>query len=65
VRAVAASIIDSVFTGPALQEIESLVKDVSLQVIDHMKEVVEVKKWALPDEQEQRPQMSWEEDDEV
>jgi hypothetical protein len=30
-----------------------------------MKEVVEVKKWALPDEQEQRPKMSWEEDDEV
>jgi hypothetical protein len=25
-----------------------LTKDVTLQVIDHMKEVVTVKKWALP-----------------
>ena len=64
VQAVAASVIDAVFTGPALEEFESLAKDISLQVIDHMKEVVEVKKWALPDEQEQRPQMSWEQDEE-
>jgi hypothetical protein len=65
VQAVAASIIDAVFTGPAIEEIESLAKDISLQVIDHMKEVVEVKKWALPGEQEQRPQMSWETDEEI
>ena len=65
VQAVAASIIDAVFTGPAVQELESLAKDISLQVIDHMKEVVEVKKWSLPDEQEQRPQMSWEQDEEI
>ncbi len=65
VQAVAASIIDAVFTGPAVQELESLAKDISLQVIDHMKEVVEVKKWSLPDEQEQRPQMSWEEEAEL
>ncbi len=60
VQAVAASILDSVFSGPALGEFESLARDISLQVIDHMKEVVEVKKWALPDEQEPRPPMSWE-----
>jgi hypothetical protein len=28
-----------------------------------MKEVVAVKKWALPDEQEKRPAMPWEEKD--
>ena len=41
-------------------ELEALAKDISLQVIDHMKEVVAVKKWALPDEQEKRPPMPWE-----
>jgi hypothetical protein len=65
VQAVAASVLDSLFSGPTLNELESLIKDITLQVIDQMKEVVEVKKWALPDEQEQRPKMSWEEDDEV
>jgi hypothetical protein len=62
VQAVASSIIDSVFTGPALAELESLGRDISLQVIDHMKEVVVVKKWALPNEQTTRPAMEWEED---
>lgn len=45
---VAASIVDAVAYGPGLAHVESLTKDVTLQVIDHMKEVVTVKKWALP-----------------
>jgi hypothetical protein len=60
VQAVAASILEAVFYGPALAEIESLAKDISLQVISHMKDVVEVKKWSLPDDQDRRPQMPWE-----
>jgi hypothetical protein len=62
--AVAASILEALFYGPALVELESLAKDISLQVIDHMMDVVKVKKWALPDEQEGRPVMPWEEEDE-
>jgi hypothetical protein len=61
VEALADSILEALFYGPALVELESLAKDISLQVIDHMKEVVAVKKWALPDEQSQRPPMPWEE----
>ncbi len=60
VQAVASSIIENVLTGPALAEMESLARDISLQVIDHMKEVVVVKKWALPNEQQTRPPMPWE-----
>ncbi len=63
--AVAGSIIEDFFYGPALAELESLAKDISLQVIDHMMDVVKVKKWALPDEAEGRPVMPWEEDEEV
>ena len=63
VQALAAAILDSIFYGPALLEIESLAKDISIQVIDHMKEVVEVKKWTLPDEETQRPAMSFEENE--
>jgi hypothetical protein len=62
VQALADSILEALFYGPALSELESLAKDISLQVIDHMKEVVAVKKWALPDEQDKRPPMPWEED---
>lgn len=60
VRAVAASILDELFYGPALVEIESLAKDISLQIIDQMRDVVTVKKWALPDEEKKRPPMPWE-----
>ncbi len=60
VQAVAASIIDAFFEGPALAELESLVRDISLQVIDHMKEVVAVQKWAVPDGEAERPPMPWE-----
>jgi hypothetical protein len=49
VQAAAASILDALFYGPALAELESLAKQISIEVIDHMKEVVAVKKWAQPD----------------
>jgi hypothetical protein len=62
VQAVAASILDELFDGPALAEIESLAKEISLQVIHQMKDVVMVKKWSLPDEQVKRPPMPWEND---
>jgi len=62
VSAVAGSILEALFYGPALAELESLTKDISLQVIDHMMDVVKVKKWALPDEGEGRPVMPWEEE---
>jgi len=63
VSAVAGSIIEDFFYGPALAELESLAKDISLQVIDHMMDVVKVKKWALPDEGGGRPVMPWEEEE--
>jgi hypothetical protein len=63
VEALADSILEALFYGPALVELESLAKDISLQVIDHMKEVVVVKKWALPDEEGKRPAMQWESDE--
>ena len=62
VRSVAASILDELFYGPALAEIEGLAKEISLQVIAQMKDVVMVKKWSLPDEQAKRPPMPWEDD---
>jgi len=64
VEALADSILEALFYGPALAELESLAKDISIQVIDHMKEVVVVKKWALPDKQVKRPAMPWEEEGE-
>jgi len=51
---VAASIVGSVAYGPGLSEIERLVKQITLQVIDHMKEVVAIKKWTLPSPEETR-----------
>jgi len=65
VSAVAGSLLEALFYGPALAELESLAKDISLQVIDHMMDVVKVKKWALPDEDEGRPVMPWEEEEET
>ena len=59
-RAAAGAILDDVFYGPGLAQIESLVKEITLQVLDHMMEVVQVKKWALPDDQQKRPPMPWE-----
>jgi hypothetical protein len=63
VEAVAAAVINAAFYGPALVHAESLVKDISLQIIDHMKEVVGVRKWALPTDENGRPVPPWEEID--
>ena len=60
IRGVADAVIDNVFYGPGLTQLESLVKEISLQVIDHMMDVVKVKKWALPEDDERRPAMPWE-----
>ena len=60
VQAVAASVLDELFYGPALPKIEAIAKEISLQVINQMKDVVMVKKWALPKEQAQRSSMPWE-----
>jgi hypothetical protein len=51
---VAASIVDAVAYGPGIAHVETLAKDVTLQVIDHMKEVVAIKKWSLPTEEARR-----------
>jgi hypothetical protein len=65
VSAVASSILENIFYGPALAHIESLAKDIALQVIDNMMDVVKVRKWALPDEQQKRPPMPWEKGGEI
>lgn len=60
VREVAAAVIGDVFHGPGLAQLEALVKEITLQVLEHMMDVVQVKKWALPEDQEKRPLMPWE-----
>ncbi len=47
VEQLAGAVLDDLFYGPGLVEIESLVKEISLNVIDHMKNVVAIKKWTL------------------
>lgn len=54
------SVLGEVFYGPTVMEIERLAKEISLEVISHMKDVVAVKKWALPDQDRPRPPMPWE-----
>ena len=49
---VASAVVDDLFYGPGLAEIEALVKEITLQVIEHMKEVVAIKKWTLPHPEE-------------
>jgi hypothetical protein len=44
--------LDDLFYGPGLVEIEVVAREITLQVIEHMQEVVRVKKWALPEESE-------------
>ena len=56
----AGAILDDVFYGPGLAQFESMIKEITLQVVDHMRDVVSVKKWALPDDQQKRPPMPWE-----
>ncbi len=48
VEDLAGSMLDDLFYGPGLTELESLTKEISLQVIEHMQEVVAIKKWMLP-----------------
>jgi len=50
VEQLATAAFDDLFYGPGLAEIEKLVKEISLNVIDHMKNVVAVKKWTLGDD---------------
>jgi hypothetical protein len=54
------AILDDVFYGPGLVEFEALVQDIALQIIERMMDVVAVKKWALPEDQQKRPPMPWE-----
>lgn len=43
--------IDGVVMEITEGELEELVKEISIQVIDHVKETVSVRKWALPDQE--------------
>jgi hypothetical protein len=65
VAAVAEAALERFVTGPWLGEVESLARDISLQVIGHMKETVAVKKWALPEDQRHRPHSLVEAIDEI
>jgi hypothetical protein len=60
VREVAGAVILDVFHGPGLQQVEQLAKEISLQVLERMMDVVSVKKWALPEDEASRPPMPWE-----
>ena len=60
VREVASAILDDVFYGPGLAQADSLVKEITLHVLEHMMDVVKVQKWALPEDQSRRPPMPWE-----
>jgi hypothetical protein len=60
VREVAGAVLDDVFYGPGLAQLEALVKEITLQVLEHMMDVVKVKKWALPEGEGTRPPMPWE-----
>lgn len=55
VRDAASSVLDRLFSGPGLAEAERVAKAISLDVIEHMKSTVAVKKWALPDHRRRQP----------
>ncbi len=59
-REVVASVLDDLLAGPGPLALEPLAREIALQVISHMKEVVAVKKWALPEDQEVRDPFPWE-----
>jgi hypothetical protein len=44
-QALVASVVDQLLTGPGLVELEKLGKEISLDIFEHMKETVAVKKW--------------------
>jgi DNA polymerase III psi subunit len=50
-RELSSSIVDSILRSPVLGETTTLVEEITLNVIEHMKETVLVKKWALSDEE--------------
>ncbi len=52
--------LDDLLAGPGPLALEPLAREIALQVISHMKEVVAVKKWALPEDQEVRDPFPWE-----
>ncbi len=56
----AGAVLDDIFYGPGLVEMEILVKEITLQILENMMDIVKVKKWALPDDQQGRPPMPWE-----
>jgi len=45
-QAVVSAVLDQLLTGPGLTEIELVAKQVTLDLIEHMKQAVAVKKWA-------------------
>jgi hypothetical protein len=51
VQAVATAAVQHLFDGVGVEQIEILAREISLNVIDHMKATVAVKKWALPEAQ--------------
>ncbi len=54
IRQLATSIVDALLESPALEETLVLTEEITIQVIEHMKDAVKVKKWALPDEEKER-----------
>jgi hypothetical protein len=45
-QALVSSVLDQLLTGPGLAELDSLGKQISIDIFEHMKETVTVKKWA-------------------
>lgn len=55
---VARAVVDNIANSPALEAGTQLTEEIVLHIIDHMRETVSVKKWALPEtEQERRRQL--------
>ncbi len=51
---IASAVIDELFSGPAVEQTEDVIRTITLQVIEEMKATVKVRKWALPEE-DRRP----------
>lgn len=56
-RDLVAAVMDQVLTGPGRDVVASLSEEISLDVIERMKEAVAVKKWALPDRRPEPPRL--------
>ncbi len=59
-RRVVDSVAEELVAGPVVAEAETLAREIVLGVISRMKDVVAVKKWALPEGQERRIPFPWE-----